>query len=113
MSDFVRKDVEFPDEIIESFASVWETIQSKEDAAMELSDDLLQDERIFGGLTDRRKKPMISHGIQSPHRMSVGRCNFSLMRSTKSVRATARNNESMLTVKLSKATVAANNFSIR
>jgi hypothetical protein len=56
MSDFVRKEVNLPDAIIEFFASVHEMIRSKEDSAMMESDDLLQAERIYGGLMDRRRK---------------------------------------------------------
>ena len=56
MSDFIRKDVELPDDIIEFFASVYEMMETEEDSAMMESDDLLQAERIYGGLTDRRRK---------------------------------------------------------
>lgn len=56
MSDFVRKDVELPDDIIEFFASVSDMIQSEDDSAMMESDDLLQTERIYGGLSDRRRR---------------------------------------------------------
>ncbi len=56
MSDFIRKDVELPDDIIEFFAIVHEMIETEEDSAMTESDDLLQSERIYGGLTDRRRK---------------------------------------------------------
>jgi hypothetical protein len=56
MTDFVRKDVELPSDIVDFFASVWEMIESREDSAMTESDDLLQSERIYGGLTDRRRK---------------------------------------------------------
>jgi hypothetical protein len=56
MSDFVRKDVELPSDIIEFFASVHDMIHTEEDSAMTESDDLLQSERIYGGLTDRRRK---------------------------------------------------------
>jgi len=34
MSDFVRKDVDLPDEIVEFFASVSDMIQSEDDSAM-------------------------------------------------------------------------------
>jgi hypothetical protein len=56
MSDFVRKDVELPYAIIEFFAHVHDMIQTKEDSAMTVSDDLLQAERIYGGLSDPRRK---------------------------------------------------------
>ncbi len=56
MSDFTRKTVEVPAEIIEFFAYVHELIETEEDSAMTESDDLLQTERIYGGLSDRRRK---------------------------------------------------------
>ncbi len=56
MNEFVRKEVDLPDDIIEFFAMVNEMIQTKEDSAVMESDDLLQAERIYGGLTDRRRK---------------------------------------------------------
>jgi hypothetical protein len=56
MTEGVRRRVRLPEEIIEFFAGVHEMIAVEEDAAMTESDDLLQDEGIFGGLRDSRKK---------------------------------------------------------
>lgn len=56
MSDFIRKQVELPAEIIDFFEYVHEMIESREDVAIEMSDDLLQAEGIYGGLSDRRHK---------------------------------------------------------
>ena len=56
MSNFVRKEVELPRDIIEFFAYVHEMIQMEDDCAMIESDDLLQAENIFGGLRDPRHK---------------------------------------------------------
>ncbi len=56
MSDFVRKQVELTSEIIDFFQGVHEMVETEEDVAMIPSDDLLQTERIYGGLTDQRHK---------------------------------------------------------
>lgn len=56
MSDFIRKNVPLPSEIIEFFEWVNDAIQTEEDSAMMVSDDLLQAEGIYGGLVDPRKK---------------------------------------------------------
>jgi hypothetical protein len=56
MSEFVRKQVELPYEIIQFFAGVHEMIETEEDSAMMPSDDLLQDKGIYGGLSDARRK---------------------------------------------------------
>lgn len=56
MADFVRKVVELPEDIIEFFASVHLAILNEDDAATVVSGDLLQAERIYGGLRDSNKK---------------------------------------------------------
>lgn len=56
MSDWTRRIVELPDSMIEFFASVSERIRAEDDAATIESDDLLQADRIYGGLTDRRRQ---------------------------------------------------------
>lgn len=55
MSDFARKRVSLPNDIIEFFEWVNEAIQTEEESATTISDDLLQAEGIYGGLVDRRK----------------------------------------------------------
>ncbi|MCA9068292.1 MAG: hypothetical protein KDA84_05185 [Planctomycetaceae bacterium] len=52
MSEFIRKEVKLTPEIVEFFAHIHEMIVTEDDAALTVSDDLLQAERIYGGLRD-------------------------------------------------------------
>jgi hypothetical protein len=56
MTDFVRKVVKLPYDIIQFFASVHFAILNEDEVATVVSDDLLQEESIYGGLIDPRKK---------------------------------------------------------
>lgn len=56
MAEFTRRVVELTPDIIEFFAWVHEMIEGEEDAAMEVSDDLLQADHICGGLSVARRK---------------------------------------------------------